>query len=168
VLGLLTQGEQSGYDLHKLAERSVGHVWAPAKSHIYAVLPRLVETGYATRRHIRQQQRPDKQVYRITRKGERALRDWLHEEPRSSDEFLLKVFFGGFMDEEALVALVARRRAEAQADLATYREIEERISGKEAAYFGYLTLRFGLVRARATLRWCDEVLGELRARNEPA
>ena len=64
VLGLLTRCPMSGYDLKKEIEGSVGYFWGPAKSQIYAVLPRLVEAGFATSRRIAQSQRPDKQVYR--------------------------------------------------------------------------------------------------------
>jgi DNA-binding PadR family transcriptional regulator len=32
VLGLLTRGPMSGYDLKKSAETSVGYFWDPAKS----------------------------------------------------------------------------------------------------------------------------------------
>src|SRR6266545_3475769 len=96
VLGLLSFGERSGYDLKKAAELGVGYVWTGAKSQVYAVLPRLVEGGFATARHVRQERLPDKQVYRITKRGEEAFRAWL-EEPvdyRSSrSPFLLKIFF---------------------------------------------------------------------------
>ena len=170
VLGLLTDGARSGYDLMKKAQQSVGYVWTPAKSQIYAVLPRLVEGGWAARRDVAQQQRPDKQVYRITGKGRRALVDWL-EEPVERDDggrdpFQLKVFFGRLMRREALVAHIERRRAHAEADLAEYREIERRIAGRAEEYHGYLTLRWGLTRARAQIRWAKEALRELDARRE--
>jgi DNA-binding PadR family transcriptional regulator len=77
VLGLLSFGERSGYELKKAAEAGVGYVWTAAKSHVYGVLPRLVEGGYATTRRVTQERRPDKQVYRITRKGQRAFHEWL-------------------------------------------------------------------------------------------
>ena len=47
VLGLLTFGPASGYELDGLAGRSLVYFWRPAKSKIYAVLPRLVEQGLA-------------------------------------------------------------------------------------------------------------------------
>src|SRR5919205_1638392 len=84
ILGLLSYGERSGYEIKKAAESSVGYVWTPAKSHIYAVLPRLVDRGFATARRVAQERRPDKQVYRITKKGEEAFRAWL-EEPIDED-----------------------------------------------------------------------------------
>jgi PadR family transcriptional regulator, regulatory protein AphA len=168
VLGLLSYGEHSGYDLKKAAEAGVGYVWTGAKSHIYAVLPRLVEGGFATTRRVAQERRPDKQVYRITKKGEQAFREWL-EEPvderaGARSPFLLKVFFGGRMSKEALVAHVARRRAQAARELAEYREIEDRIRGDERSYFGYVTLRWGLAQAGAWISWADEILRELEAR----
>lgn len=168
VLGLLSHGEHSGYDLKKAAEAGVGYVWTAAKSHIYAVLPRLVEDGYATTRRVAQERRPDKQVYRITRKGEQAFHDWLEEpvEERAGarSPFLLKVFFGGKMSKEALVAHVERKRDEAVRELAEYREIEERIRDDDRSYFGYVTLRWGLAQAEAWVRWADEILGELAER----
>jgi PadR family transcriptional regulator AphA len=168
VLGLLSYGEHSGYDLKKAAEAGVGYVWTGAKSHIYAVLPRLVEGGFATTRRVAQERRPDKQVYRITKKGEQAFCEWL-EEPvderaGSRSPFLLKVFFGGKMSKEALVAHVERKREEAARELAEYREIEERIRDDERSYFGYVTLRWGLAQAEAWIRWADEILRELEAR----
>jgi DNA-binding PadR family transcriptional regulator len=165
VLGLLSYGEHSGYDLKKKAEAGVGYVWTAAKSHIYAVLPRLVEGGFATARRVEQSSRPDKQVYRITKRGEGSFRKWLEEpieeRPGARSPFLLKIFFGDKMSREALVAHVEQRRDEAIRELAEYREIEERIRDEAASYFGYVTLRWGIAQAEAWIRWADEILLEL-------
>ena len=167
ILGLLSYGERSGYDLKKAAEAGVGYLWTAAKSQVYAVLPRLVAGGYATARRVAQERLPDKQVYRITPKGEQAFREWLEEPLRESgvrSPFLLKVFFGGKMSNEALIAHIQRRRDEAALDLAEYREIEEQIRDDPRSYFGYATLRWGLAETRAWIRWADELLRELRDR----
>jgi PadR family transcriptional regulator, regulatory protein AphA len=167
VLGLLSFGPRSGYELKKAAEAGVGYVWTAAKSHIYGVLPRLVEGGYATTRRVAQERRPDKQVYRITRKGERAFREWLEapvEERGGRSPFLLKIFFGGLMSKEALEAHIQRKRADVVRELDEYRDIEERIRDDPRSYFGYVTLRWGLAQARAWIRWADEILRELEER----
>jgi PadR family transcriptional regulator, regulatory protein AphA len=167
VLGLLSFGERSGYEMKKAAERGVGYVWTAAKSHIYAVLPRLVEGGYATARRVTQERRPDKQVYKITRKGKRAFKEWLEapiEERGARSPFLLKIFFGDLMSKEALVAHIERRRAEVVRTLEEYREIEGRIRDDPQSYYGYVTLRWGLAQARAWIRWADGILRELEER----
>jgi DNA-binding PadR family transcriptional regulator len=73
VLGLLHPGERSGYDLQQLARGSVGYFWAPARSQIYAVLPRLVATGLAEPLDLVQDRGPAKRRYRITAAGRGAL-----------------------------------------------------------------------------------------------
>jgi DNA-binding PadR family transcriptional regulator len=157
VLGLLTKGERSGYDLAKKAEQSVGYVWAPARSQIYAVLPRLVRARLATSRRVVQSGRPDKQVYRITRKGREAVQEWLESSEDRDDTFLLRVFFGDLMGAKALTELVGRRRRLAKERLVEYREIEERGPDPHP----YFTLRWGFAYERALIRWADEVLREL-------
>lgn len=169
VLGLLTAfGEHSGYDLKRHAEAGVGYVWTAAKSQIYAVLPRLVDGGYATSRRVAQSSRPDKQVYRITANGEAAFRAWLEEpveeRPDTRSTFLLKIFFGRHMSREALVAHLERKRDWALAYLDEYRGIEEEIRDEEPSYFGYVTLRWGIAHAEAWVAWADEILAELEQR----
>src|SRR4051812_49828573 len=86
LLALLTRGEMSGYDLQGAAETAGGFFWAPAKSRVYAVLPQLVERGYATSREVVQTGRPNKQLYRVTKAGRAALQMWLEEPPALEPE----------------------------------------------------------------------------------
>jgi DNA-binding PadR family transcriptional regulator len=168
ILGLLLSGERSGYDLKTAADEGVGYVWTAAKSHVYAVLPRLVDGGYATVRTVAQERRPDKQVYRVTKKGREEFVRWLEEpveeRPGKTSPFLLKVFYGGRMSREALVAHIERYRTYAAGKLDEFREIEQEIRDDESAYFGYATLRWGIAQAELRVRWADELLAELAER----
>lgn len=165
ILGLLTFGERSGYDLTKLVNRSVGFFWSPAKSQIYAELRRLVVLGFATEREVAQRDRPDKRLYRITERGTEALRAWLErsdEEPESyKSPFLVKVFFGHLMDRGTFVRRMREYRAQAEEGLATLREVDRQIAGDPEAEFQYFVLRAGLQHVRATIRWIDEVLRQV-------
>lgn len=159
VLGLLTFGERSGYELDKLAHRSIGYFWRPARSKIYAILPRLVERGLATSKPVAQERRPDKQLYAITRAGEEALRGWLDVAEGDLSEsrgLLLKLFFGGSAHSETLKAQVLERRRLAEAKLAELEEIERTID-RDEDFFPYLTLLHGLELTRATIAWADGV-----------
>jgi PadR family transcriptional regulator, regulatory protein AphA len=152
ALGVLAEGERSGYDLLKRVESSVGHIWSPAKSQLYAVLPRLVESGLARRRMVRQTSRPDKQLYRLTPAGKQAVRAWLeHASPRSFDELMLKLFFAKLVPRSSL-----RRQLE------DFRETQvEQLERKPQSRYGYLTLRYGLALMPCRLDWIDQALKEL-------
>jgi len=168
VLGLLSFGENSGYDLQKLADRSVGYFWTPAKSRIYATLPRLVDAGLVRRRDVVQSGRPDKQLYRLTRRGEQALRRWISDSPlepeTSRNTLLVKVFFGDLATPEHVLAHVRQRRAEAEQLKAEIEAIDA--EGSDTLY-PRLTRLYGLEYAKAIIRWAkvaEKLLSESEVR----
>jgi PadR family transcriptional regulator AphA len=164
VLALLAiQGERSGYDLHKGMERSIGHVWRPARTQLYAVLPRLERDGLAASRTVAQQSRPDKRLFRLTDAGREALEAWLRTiEPEAQDSFFLRLFVGGLVPVESSIAQVEQFRHDAEARLAVLRAIEPTNTRRGHDRFHYLLLRLGIERQEHLLRWCDWVLEELR------
>ena len=169
VLGLLSHGPRSGYDLRKAVESSVGLFWAPAKSQIYAVLPRLVEAGFTTARKVAQDQRPDKSVYRLTRAGRAALKAWLEETPLPPDParnlLLTKVFFGGIVSPDVLAGHIRQRRLEAEHLRDVLEEIEARADPDDL--HGALTRGWGLEYTRAFTRWAKQAERQLAAWSEP-
>jgi PadR family transcriptional regulator AphA len=170
ILGLLTFGEMSGYDVMKLAERSIGHFWTPAKSHVYAELRRIASLGYATAHRVEQERRPDKTLYSITESGRAALRGWLAEPEVVPDQlkstFTMKVFFGDLVPRELLVAQIKEVRRRAQERLGELRATEERIRGQQGLFYPYLTLKAGLAYTKAEIEWTEEALAELERRDE--
>jgi DNA-binding PadR family transcriptional regulator len=126
VLALLAiEGERSGYELAKLVERAIGHVWSPARSGLYATLPRLAKSGLVESRAVAQTARPDKQVYRISAAGRDSLAEWVRGvEPGARDTFFLKLFAGKLTTPDVLVEHVRQFRADTEARLAVLREIE--------------------------------------------
>ena len=168
ILGLLTRGPMSGYDLRKRVKRSVGYFWAPAKTQIYAVLPRLVDAGLATRRDVAQSGRPDKQVYRITRAGRAALREWVERAPiepvADKNPMLLKLFFGDVADPDAIAEQLRARRATGERLLSDLDEIESAkpAPGRADDFYPSLTRLWGRMYGEALVRWADEALELIR------
>ena len=97
LLGLLSIGPMSGYDMKKLTDFSLGYFWSENYGHIYPILRKLEEGSLITRHTERTRGRPYRNVYRPTGKGEKELDDWLDiptEKQSIRNEFLLKLFFG--------------------------------------------------------------------------
>jgi PadR family transcriptional regulator, regulatory protein AphA len=164
VLGLLGFGEASGYDLARSAARSIGYMWAPSRSQIYKVLPRLVSFGYATSREVAQRTRPDKALYRITDEGRAALEAWVsavEDEPQGgSAVFLLKLFFGWAAAPEATLRQLDAYRALLERRLGEFQEIERNLAPDEPVH-SLIALRHGSARATATLAWAAETRAAL-------
>ena len=158
-------GEQSGYDLLKLAEKSVGFFWTPARSQLYALLPKLLKRGLARSRTVRQTRRPDKQLYTITPAGEQALRRGLDERlgsPVNRNPFALKLFFGQHRDREKVRAEIEARTRAAREHLHALEEIEKGLD-KRAHLFPYLCLLDGVEDAKAKIRFGKRALALLDA-----
>ncbi len=164
VLALLAiEGERSGYDLQKLVAQAIGHVWAPARSGLYAALPRLVKAGLAHSRAVAQSTRPDKQVYRITAEGQAALAAWLETvEPGARETFFLKLFVGGLTTPEVLLRHLEQFVADTEERLAGYRRIEPTNSNRGHDWFHRHLLVHATERAEQELAWADGVTRALR------
>jgi DNA-binding PadR family transcriptional regulator len=172
VLGLLAwSGEASGYELHKRAENSVGFIWAPARSQLYAVLKRLEGDGLIAGRRVAQADRPDKRLFRLTGAGTETLHGWLDRvepiEPEDRDGMLLKLFFGAYGDPDAGRRQLLDYLERCQDRLATYREIERSFDDEEpgdpSARRRLQTLRLGIALMEASRSWAQETIGALEA-----
>ena len=166
ILGVLTFGEMSGYDLGKTLQVTVAHFFFnPAKSQVYAELRRLVARGYATEREVTQETRPDKRLYAVTPNGRRALTAWLEASPLASDvirsPLLLRTFFGEHMDRAVLRAQVEEGLRRSQASLANFQAIEQEMAGQPGLCYPGMVLRRGVMHERASIKWARDVLKEL-------
>ena len=159
ILGLLTFGDASGYDLSRFASRSVGYMWAPSRSQTYKVLPRLVDWGLAESREVEQRGRPDKAIYRITDEGQQMLGAWIEDvegEPSGGvGIFALKLLLAGAAAQEATLAQLTAYEGFLTRRLAAYEEMESKLPDDEPVHSRIL-LRHGIVRSRATLGWAAE------------
>jgi DNA-binding PadR family transcriptional regulator len=166
LLGMLAQGERSGYELSRSVEDSIGYLWSPSRSQIYRVLPRLVERGLARSREVEQRGRPDKALYALTPAGRRALRAWLEEveeEPADRTVYPLKLFFCDFASPEAALAQLAAYRRFLERLLARYREIEARPTDSRFIY-PRLVLAHGIARVSSTVAWIDDATTAIEGR----
>ena len=162
---LAIEGERSAYDLLRFVRKAIGYVWAPAKTQLYATLPRLAKDGLAQSRAVTQADNPDKTLYRISAVGRAALRTW-HETvvPGSTAEFELRLFVGALPTDEVLIEHVEQFRRDSEERLAEYRAIEPTNTRTGNDFYHYFLLRLGIERAEHLLDWAGRVEAELRAK----
>ncbi len=174
LLGFLSWGPMSGYDVRQLIEGSIANFWSEGYGRIYPMLAQLADEGLATRTETRSEGGRPRNVYEITEEGRETLLNWLHEPtllrpPRN--ERLLKLFFGARTDPSVPLKHMEAYRTELAGTLEHYGEIRGRLeAAKESPpdqRFWLMTLRYGELEVEANLRWCEEVLEELREM-EPA
>lgn len=168
ILGMLSQGPQSGYDIKKLIDRSIAHFWSESFGQIYPILRRLERDGLAVRRRERQKGKPDRQVYSITPQGRAELQQWLLLPARPESfrsELLLKLFLSGRVPAEESDRQIQQFKTRQTQLLRTYADIERRLrrehAGRPDLPYWLMTLHYGQARAAALVGWSDDTLRAL-------
>ena len=126
-LGMLTDGEASGYDLKKHFESSFGHFFAAGYGSIYPALASLAEKELVSCNCIPQDGKPDRKVYRITEAGREKLLVELgtpNPSHKVRSEFLATMCFAHLMGSEQVEAVLDNRVAEIEAYEKLFDEFE--------------------------------------------
>lgn len=168
ILGFLTNGPMSGYDIKKSVEASVSNFWSESFGQIYPALRRLTEDSLIERRDTASQGGRPRHVYSINDRGRAELAAWLREPtepPAVRMELLLKLFFGTRSDRATNREQIRAYREAMTRDLEHYRKISEGLQRERADEpdlpYWLLTLRFGERDHAAHIAWCDEALAVL-------
>ena len=164
ILGILSTGPLSGYDIKAFADSSVRHFWAVSYGQLYPELKALAAAGLvaaeAQPRGFRR-----RTVYSLTETGRAALADWLAEPIAGGhelrDELLLKLFFSdplGSSHLQTLLRQMRRRHEEAAADLTD----QQQKLGPRAGALRQAVSRFGGEYHRFRADWCTRLLAEIQ------
>jgi PadR family transcriptional regulator, regulatory protein AphA len=165
LLGMLSLCPGSGYDIKKMVETSIGYFWSESYGRIYPLLKQLTKEGLIRPQREPNRSRRERQAYAITRKGAKALEEWLRRKPRlepNRSELLLKMFFSGRVPAEVASAHVLERKRTEERNLASYARVEEQLRQSRGNHpelpYWLSTISYGRHRSEAIVIWCDETL----------
>ena len=130
ILGFLQYKALSGYDLKAEFDFSLQWSWPADQSQIYRTLARLAEKKLIETEVVRQQSRPDRKVYHITRKGREELQQWLREPALNNDvrlAQLIQIFFSGHLTDDQVIQLFEGFREITRRTLSELHEIPKKI-----------------------------------------
>jgi DNA-binding PadR family transcriptional regulator len=167
ILGMLKLGAPTGYDIKKAIDGSTRFFWTASFGQIYPELKRLRRAGL-----VRAEQEPrgkvKRTVYSLTPKGEQALHEWLTDNENVlfeiRDESLLRLFFGGALSREEVLANLRMQQLIFGLVLERFREIEPvaRQGLTEGEIYPYVALQYGL----DFITWSRDWYAELERRIE--
>lgn len=178
ILGILTYKPMTGYTLKKTFDKSISHVWTASLSQIYRELSTLEKKGYVTSSIVKQEDRPDKKIYKITQQGKNVFLRWLNDFPEKysfpkRDEFMLRIFFGSKLEKNQLISEFKRFILQKE----EYLKLLSSIDGNFSTYcidipidspekeelFWHFTIKRGIMTLEAVIEWAKECIKELEA-----
>ena len=170
ILGLINNGDKTGYEIMTVFRDSLNHFWTAQTSQIYRELQTMEKAGWISQTHVAQAGKPDKNVFSITPAGHEELLRWLRQDHIPAgyrNPFLLKTFFMGELPvqenieffkafQHAAVFTDEGKQASANADM-----YQQALSHPEKAVYWKLTIEFGRMYEKIQREWCDSCIREL-------
>lgn len=169
ILGILSSGPKSGYDIKKTIERSIGHFWAESYGQIYPTLKLLIDEGLITMEEEDHIGKLDRKVYSITYQGMEELLGWLSEPVEDitlgRNELLLKLFFGDRIQVDENINHLKQYEERLYSELYIYNGIEENLNSIAdkcpRLVYQSLTLKHGQAICKALIEWCEDSMKTL-------
>lgn len=167
VLGCLSSGPKSGYDIRMMMSQVTGFFWRESDGQLYPALKTLLEQGSI--RQLEGETERNKKIYEITEQGRQVLREWLIQpagDAQVRSEFLLKIFLGNEMTREKQVSHLERERQHLKEKIGKLaglvKTIETNNGNRRVSEAWAMTMELGLELAETELRWCERHLERLR------
>jgi len=173
ILGLLTEGDLTGYDIKKIIDVRFHFFWNESYGQLYPELKKLVGQGWITEKKAVGSSKREKISYAITEKGLTALREWLvrpAEKESVRFEILLKMYFSSLADDDAISVQIAEFRSRYEEQLMILGLFEKELKNISSQHGNHpdilRVIDFGQRVYRAYVEWSDETLNYLKGRDK--
>ncbi len=173
ILGFLQYQPLSGYDLKAEFDFSLQSSWPADQSQIYRTLARLVDKKWIETEVVRQDKRPDRKVYHITKKGREELLYWLGIPAVERDvrlAQLIQIFFSGHLEDDRVIGLFEGFADIIRANLLEMREFPKKVilhrrkinTSPRDEYLRLITLEYLIKMDEAYLKLLEDVIIRLK------
>jgi len=171
ILGILAiHPNQSGYEIRKTVQQSVGFFWGESYGQIYPTLKRLAAEGLIVlSAPVDVKEKTRRKEYSITPAGKKRLQAWLavpfrDDPPR--DEFLLKLFFASDAGPGVALEQIRRFQEKTRRMLAMLLELQKLGLARSSHYPGFpywmLTLSYGVGQLKTAIAWSDMAMAAVK------
>lgn len=172
LLGFLNYRPMTGYELKSIMDESTMHFWHAYHSQIYTTLRKLEDGGLVISEMEDGDDKLNRRTYTITESGRADLRQWLNtplqEVVPVKEDLLVRMFFSGERDKQAVLDELQVQRALHRSTLEEYHRLsegglhenvgEDRDMASRHLPFWNATLRFGIRYEEMYLQWIDETI----------
>ncbi len=157
LLGLLSNGPGSGYDLLGAFKSTLSNVWPATQSQVYSELTRLADAGLI---RVAEEGPRGRKTYEVTADGREELRHWLLQvapDGYRRNDILLRVFLLGAVEPDEAREFMRRRAEIARSRNARFTAMDEETAWGDdpLSVYGRLTLEWGKRFTRMQAEWSE-------------
>jgi len=163
-------GPKTGYELQKKIEKSISHFWPSTQSQIYRTLNAMSAEKLILSEIHYQDERPNKKLYSITKKGKEELLQWLSEPiaiPKHRNNFLIQLFFSQNINTKTIQSNLFHYKTEMEKRLAFLKSDEvksmmDTAENKTERFLYELINDNGIHVLKSEIKWAEESTTKLK------
>ncbi|MGX6988879.1 PadR family transcriptional regulator [Leuconostoc fallax] len=163
ILGILKDSSHTGYEINDILQERLNHFFDGTFGMIYPTLKKLEHDGLVTKQQITQHDKPNKNVYAITKQGENVFLEALIK-PTTDDvlksDFLMRMYFSDYLDAQTIKQFIEEEIARKQSKLS---KLESQLDGWRKQGMSdtkKITVDYGIAHYSATLQILRKALEE--------
>jgi PadR family transcriptional regulator, regulatory protein AphA len=171
LLGLLGEQPSTGYELKQRFQFKMVHFWNAHHTQIYRELNKMEQEGLVSSTLVKQDDHPNKKVYKLEPEGKTELTSWLLNKevspPKIKDEMLLRVSLFQFIPEKEAIGFLKESKKHHEEVLAHMSIWKEQSYGEQPSDENigeYLTSEYGILFMRNWISWCEWAIKKLEER----
>jgi len=172
ILGLLSEGNLSGYEMKKIIDIRFGFFWNESYGQIFPELKLLEKQNFIEVVISETDSKRDKITYAITQKGINALKNWICEPVEKESvryEILLKMYFSGLVDREVMKRHLEDFLSVHQMQLGILKMFTDELVNMKDTHSNHgdvlRVINFGKKVNEAYINWCNETINYLESGN---
>ena len=169
ILGLLSYGSLTGYELMKIFNDSLSFFWSAQTSQIYRELDTIEKKGWVESEEVIQHDKPNKKVFTITRDGQYELTSWLdnhaiEKHMKYKDDLTMRVFFSSKGDQSKLIEELKKYEAMNQAfingiEVVKVKYVDDNLEDHPSdILYWHMAIRRGIRTAEGNIRWVQDCI----------
>ena len=168
LLGFLTNGEKTGYEIKKEMENSTNFFFNTSQGSINPAFKKLEQNGLVTSREKVEKGRL-KKIFSITKKGQKTFLEWMNQEipiPKIKGEILLRMFFFSKIAGNERAKLIEDYVSLMEKNVVALKKIMEYKQKINADEFECDTTKFGIDVYEFSYNWFKDYAARLRQEKE--
>ncbi len=160
ILVQLNSGQKHGYEIKKEVEKLHGKVFSINNNMLYPTLKRFEDMGAVEKQIEKQEGKPNRHIYTITKIGVELLfellRDFSEEIASNTNEFLVRVGLFDLLDLKTRKDIMHTRKTVIEKKLIHIEDLQA-IHNLNRHSFPYRVIEFQIAQINLELKWISEL-----------
>lgn len=170
ILGLLREGPKHGYELKHIIDERMALIAEITSGTVYYALSKLEKEGCVKGQRVKSGNRPERNIYELTKKGEEKFKELLHQvlfaEERPYYSFDLALYFMKYADKKNALSALEQKINKIKDYYKFIENLEKKYPQNLWPYYWKKIKERAILNLEMTSKWYKKLYTEIKSREK--